>query len=229
MFGGDVVGYYHNVPFAHRNAFVNVFRGLPSVDSLNRCLLCLGAMNGHVDTLEIMDAAKTYLSGKYFNVFSVSEKHMIDKIDEGKYVSDDAFFVEKKYEWIKWLDKSDVMKIVQENGCDIKKKKMVDKIRIGIEALKQDGGFISAADIAEVIDENYEKVRRYSELFKEEIDAYNVAMFNTAKYSEFSKNENTENIKRVVSELGITNKRKIASLIGVHYNTVGNLWEEAFK
>lgn len=225
---GVLVGYYHEVPFYHRNAFINSSGKVPSLNSIYRCLHSLAQINLELDNMVIAKAAQEYITQKALGIFNVDEKFMINQIDYAKHLPDDMYWVEKKYEWIGFLDRDVILKIVQKNGCDIKRKKTIDVISAAIEVLMCNNEFITVKLIAETTGEKYKRVCDYIGIFRDDIDKYNISLFGTSVHSEFVKNENTQNIKRVVDEFNIKNKRKIASLIGVHYNTVGNLWNEAF-
>jgi hypothetical protein len=226
--GGVVVGYYHDVvPFRHRNAFINGVSGLPSVPSVLRGLNCLAQMNMDVDNMVIMAAAQKYIGDKTRSMFKFDDEFMLRQIDWAK-SQPSGYWVEKRYEWLSRLDRKTIMQIVQKNGCDVKKKKLIDAVRAGIEALTFDGVFLTTKAIAEVIDENYDRVASAIGLFRDEIDKYNKVNFGTTNYKEFVKKENVSNIRRVVLELGVKNKRKVAAMTNTHYNTVGNLWAESF-
>lgn len=231
FFNGNLFGYYYeSAPYRHRNAFVNSGgeNKLPSVGSIYRCLRVLGQMNMDVDNLLIAASAQKYLSKKTLGVFNINEEFMVNQIDLAK-SQQDSYWVDKRYQWLGMYDRETIMKVVQSNSCDIKKKKMIDIIRGGIEILQRDGEFITAKLLSEATSKRYKQVLSYVPIFKEEIDLYNKSMFGTCDFKDFSKSENTESIRRVINEFGITNKRKIAKLIGIHYNTVGNLWGDAFN
>lgn len=94
------------------------------------------------------------------------------------------------------------------------------------------GDFITANLIKDGLDENVSlsTVRRYMEVFKDEIDRHNKKVFGTDNFVTYKKTLSLHKIKRAIKVLNEADerlsRRRVAKEAGVHFNTVQNLWDD---
>jgi uncharacterized membrane protein len=91
--------------------------------------------------------------------------------------------------------------------------------------------FLTVADISKVSEVPKRTINNIYPMFKSEIDAYNLSVFNTDTYGEFLKDINITKITSVINNfkdcliLKFT-KRNVSEKSMLHINTVYNLWNE---
>ena len=91
--------------------------------------------------------------------------------------------------------------------------------------------FLTLKDISDLSGVSLRTVKRLSFMFKDDIDAYNMSVFNVSTYNEFLKvisiNKITSSIRNFITEVEVKlSQRKVAVKSGLHFNTVNNLWYE---
>lgn len=97
--------------------------------------------------------------------------------------------------------------------------------------LKKENKFITIKDIANLCGISKSTVDRYYFYFKDDIDKYNLSVFNTTNYSVFTKNCSVEKITTAIKKITEEYKAKItqrsvAKESKLHFNTVCSLWNE---
>lgn len=113
----------------------------------------------------------------------------------------------------------------------VKRKNTHSIISEKIELLKKENKFITANDIADIAGLAKITVSKNFHLFKEDVDKYNISVFNTDNYNTFVKSCNIDTMKCAIEsfkeelEIKIT-KKKVSNKSNLHINTVYNLWNE---
>lgn len=182
------------------------------VDFMYLYMVEFSTMNGY-------EPSRVYLRG-------VIDK-CIDKLDE------ERCYQYRKFFFVKVLSKKDVKSAVMLYLNKRSKSEMMKKIDNVIQWLCiESNKFITANLIKEGLDEevSLSTIRRYMELFKEEIDRHNRKVFGTDNFNVYQKTLSIHNIKRAIQVLNDANerlsRRNIADKAGVHFNTVQNLWDD---
>ena len=100
------------------------------------------------------------------------------------------------------------------------------------ELLLTDNDFITAQSIRDGLEDDVSlsTVRRYMEVFKDEIDSHNNRVFGTSNFITYKKTLSIHKIKGAIQILNDANerlsRRKVAKEAGVHFNPVQNLWDD---
>jgi hypothetical protein len=109
--------------------------------------------------------------------------------------------------------------------------KIENAIDLIISELANSGRFLTINLIADIAGLAKITVSKNFHLFKEDVDKYNISVFNTDNYNTFTKSCNIDTIKCAIEsfkeelEIKIT-KKKVSNKSKLHINTVYNLWNE---
>lgn len=226
-YGGVLVGYYLKDGYQHRNCYIGGNK--LSKKAINRHLIALAQMNRDLDVFELIGYAQKYLQEKdgYGGIFRYDETVVANKIDWAWNQEEDFFWVKKNYYFETKLNRETILKIVQLNGASEKRVKILSKIEGALELLKYDSEYITAKSISNISGVKLKTVENYIGIFRDEIDQYNISNFGTKNYYTYIKTVNTESIAQLINS-GIMKKSEIARKLNIHYNTVCNLWNNAF-
>jgi len=244
---GVLCGYYIEDGFytysaycsASRGNFKNAFRIANVVSFLNPS-----------ESSEVLFKYMDLLCKEYFDTgdFYVDRSiilNNINKVKEGLYKVSP---IVSKYFWVnpytniglnskvvEGVEYAGKKTVVMSQFNKTKKIETMNKIQNGIDVLTSElhvsGSFLTMKDIANFCGVSRATIDKYYIHFKEEIDNYNLRVFDTSVYGTFLKScsidKITYSIKKFIDELEIKiSQRKIAKKSGLHFNTVCKLWNE---
>jgi hypothetical protein len=239
--GCDVVGVYYVDGYRYRGCW-GYGVSLLSYVVFRRFVSCLSVMNRGVDPFVIADFVSWYISDYLgYDWVKVNKDVVVSIFDWSIYNCVDAFWVVKRIRWVGsgcYLTKVDKMRISQRYMMCRRRVCLVSAIGLAIEELKGCGEFICSRGLHEELNRDLgvygvsrvslRTVSRYLSLFEDEVRVYNKSMFGVDNVREYNKMLNTSKIVYAAKKLGISGKRAIAREVGLHYNTVSNLWDKAF-
>jgi hypothetical protein len=244
---GILAGYFIEDGFDSYSAYCNVSKG--NFANAFRVSSVLSFLNIDKPTnvlFEYMDlVCKKYFDTDRFTIDRNIILKNIQKVKDGLY---EVYPITKKYFWVKpYTSVGAEDKIVEGIMLQGKrslvmsqynKSKRIDtisKIENAVNLLIAEGNeentFLTINDIEKVSGVPKKTISNIYNLFKTEIDRYNVSMFNTSIYAEFVKISNVATISSSIVkfkdelETKLT-KRKVAKKSELHINTVYNLWLE---
>lgn len=103
-------------------------------------------------------------------------------------------------------------------------------IEDAIATLSNEKRFITVSLISSMVGISEEGVRRYMNLFREEIDSINISNFDTSNFHSYVRDENVSNIIMAIKELYSVNKRlsktDVADITDLSRMTIHRLWED---
>jgi hypothetical protein len=244
---GILAGYFIEDGFDSYSAYCNVSKGNFANAFRVSSVLSFLNIDKPTDVLfEYMDlVCKKYFDTDRFTIDRNIILKNIQKVKDGLY---EVYPITKKYFWVKpYTSVGAEDKIVEGIMLQGKrslvmsqynKSKRIDtisKIENAVNLLIAEGNeentFLTINDIEKVSGVPKKTISNIYNLFKTEIDRYNVSMFNTSIYAEFVKISNVATISSSIVkfkdelETKLT-KRKVAKKSELHINTVYNLWLE---
>lgn len=126
-------------------------------------------------------------------------------------------------------------KIVMSQYNKTRRIETISKIENAIDLITSElansGRFLTINLIADIAGLAKITVSKNFHLFKEDVDKYNISVFNTDNYNTFVKSCNIDTMKCAIEsfkeelEIKIT-KKKVSNKSNLHINTVYNLWNE---
>jgi hypothetical protein len=244
---GILAGYFIEDGFDSYSAYCNVSKGNFANAFRVSSVLSFLNIDKPTDVLfEYMDlVCKKYFDTDRFTIDRNIILKNIQKVKDGLY---EVYPITKKYFWVKpYTSVGAEDKIVEGIMLQGKrslvmsqynKSKRIDtisKIENAVNLLIAEGNeentFLTINDIEKVSGVPKKTISNIYNLFKTEIDRYNVSMFNTSIYAEFVKISNVATISSSIVkfkdelETKLT-KRKVAKKSELHINTIYNLWLE---
>lgn len=246
-YDGVLCGYYVEDGFYTYSAYCTTQRG--NFRNAFRIAGVLSYLNKNIDVevlFKYMDlVCKEYFDDGDFHVDRSTILKNINKVKDGLY---EVSPIVSKYFWIKpytnigledkvvnGVEYAGKKRVVMSQFNRTKKIETLNKIQNGIDILTSElhssGSFLTMNDIASFCGVSRSTIDKYYIHFKEEIDRYNIRVFDTSIYGVFLKNCSIEKIKHAIKkfikelEIKIT-QRKIANKSGLHFNTVCKLWNE---
>jgi hypothetical protein len=244
---GVLAGYFIEDGFDSYSAYCNVSKGNFANAFRVSSVLSFLNIDKPTDVLfEYMDlVCKKYFDTDRFTIDRNIILKNIQKVKDGLY---EVYPITKKYFWVKpYTSVGAEDKIVEGIMLQGKrslvmsqynKSKRIDtisKIENAVNLLIAEGNeentFLTINDIEKVSGVPKKTISNIYNLFKTEIDRYNVSMFNTSIYAEFVKISNVATISSSIVkfkdelETKLT-KRKVAKKSELHINTIYNLWLE---
>lgn len=158
-------------------------------------------------------------------------RDLIDSCIEG--LDEQRCYQFRKFFFVNKLDKNTTKSVVMSYLNKRNKSEMVKNIDNVIQWLCIEGNkFITAQSIRDGLEDDVSlsTVRRYMEVFKDEIDSHNNRVFGTSNFITYKKTLSIHKIKGAIQILNDANerlsRRKVAKEAGVHFNTVQNLWDD---
>jgi hypothetical protein len=244
---GILCGYYLEDGFYTYSAYCSLQRG--KFKNAFRISNIVSFLNPDISSevlFEYMDlVCKEYFDTNDSKVDRSIILKNINKVKDGLY---EVSPIVSKYFWVKpytnigledkivnGVEYAGKKRVVMSQYNKTKKIDTMNSIQNAIDILTSDlhnnGTFITMKAIAEFCDISRSIVDKYYIHFKEEIDRYNLSVFNTTNYGVFTKNCSVERIsiaiKRFIEELEIKlTQRGVAKKSGLHFNTVCSLWNE---
>lgn len=110
------------------------------------------------------------------------------------------------------------------------KEKTMRSIEDAISKLSNQKKFITVSAISDLISKPEVTVRKYMELFRDEIDSINISNFDTSNFHSYVRDENVNNIIMAIRELHSANKRlsktDVADIADLSRMTIHRLWED---
>ena len=244
---GVVVAYYIEDGYDVYSAYTGLSRGNYSLAFKNSLIVSLLNQDKPIEVVfEYMDAlCRDKFDTDSFKVDRNIILKNITKVRDGLY---DVTSEERKFYWVgkyQFIGRNDkVIDGVEYKGKGSiilsyinksRTKRSIDRLESSLNQLLELGNknntFLTLKDISEVSGLSISTVKRLSFLYKDEIDRYNVANFNSSNYGEFSKFCSVIKINSAIRqfieemELRVT-QRKVAVKSSLHYNTVCKLWLE---
>lgn len=112
-----------------------------------------------------------------------------------------------------------------------KKKDTLEMIGLSVFSLMEESDeFVTVKLLSDGIEGSPRTVKRYINLFREDIDNHNLNTFGTDDRSVYTKTQNMRKIKKAMDDITIEqSKAAIAKATGLHYNTVLNLWGDVVR
>jgi hypothetical protein len=244
---GILAGYFIEDGFDNYSAYCNLSRG--NFANAFRVSSVLSFLNIDKPTevlFEYMDlVCKNYFDTNKFIIDRNIILKNIQKVKDGLY---EVYPITKKYFWVRpytSVGAEDKMvegimlqgkrSLVMSQYNKSKRIDTISKIENAVNLLIAEGNeentFLTINDIEKVSGVPKKTISNIYNLFKTEIDRYNVSMFNTSIYAEFVKISNVATISSSIVkfkdelETKLT-KRKVAKKSELHINTIYNLWLE---
>mgnify|MGYP003661288729 FL=1 len=247
IYDGKLVAYYVEDGYDAYSAYTGINRGNYSLAFKNSLIVSL--LNPDNSVEEVFNYMDTLCTDKFDTDDFVIDRKIIlkniGKVRDGLYdVTPEVrkFFWVGKYQFIGRNDKEIDGVMYKGKGSIIlsyinksKTKRSISKLESALNQLLElgnsDNTFLTLKDISEVSGLSLSTVKRLSFLYKEEIDRYNLANFNSNNYGEFNKFcsviKINSAIRRFIEEMELRlTQRKVASKSSLHYNTVCKLWFE---
>ena len=241
---GILCGYYLDDGFYNYSAYCSLSRGNYKNAFRVSVMVSYLNMDKPIEVLfEYMDmVCKEYFDTETFKINRSTILNNIKKVRDGLY---DVQPVVSKYFWIKpytniGLKDKEIDGVVYSGKATVimnqfnksKRLETISKVENAIQVLMHDRDmFLTVADISKVSEVPKRTINNIYPMFKSEIDAYNLSVFNTDTYGEFLKDINITKITSVINNfkdclvLKFT-KRNISEKSKLHINTVYNLWNE---
>lgn len=244
---GVLAGYFIEDGFDNYSAYCNLSRG--NFANAFRVSSVLSFLNIDKPTevlFEYMDlVCKNYFDTNKFIIDRNIILKNIQKVKDGLY---EVSPITKKYFWVRpytSVGAEDKMvegimlqgkrSLVMSQYNKSKRIDTISKIENAVNLLIAEGNeentFLTINDIEKISDVPKKTISNIYNLFKTEIDRYNISMFNTSVYAEFIKISNVASISSSIIkfkddlETKLT-KRKVAKKSELHINTIYNLWLE---
>lgn len=244
---GVLAGYFIEDGFDNYSAYCNVSKG--NFANAFRVSSVLSFLNIDKPT-EVLFEYMDLVCKKYFDTdrFTIDRNIILKNIQKVKNGLYEVYPVTKKYFWVKPytnVGAEDKMvegimlqgkrSLVMSQYNKSKRIDTISKIENAVNLLIAEGNeentFLTINDIEKISGVPKKTISNIYNLFKTEIDRYNVSMFNTSIYAEFIKISNVATISSSIIkfkdelETKLT-KRKVAKKSELHINTIYNLWLE---
>lgn len=246
-YNGILTSYYVEDGFYTYSAYCSPSRG--NFSNAYRISNIVSFLNPNID-IEVLFEYMDLLCKEMFDLDTLKVNRSvilnnITKVRDGLY---DVSPVVSKYFWVKpftnigLADKEidgivypGKSKVVMSQYNKTRRMETISKIENAIDLITSElvnsGRFLTINLIADIAGLAKITVSKNFHLFKEDVDNYNISVFNTDNYNTFVKSCNIDTIKCAIEsfkedlELKIT-KKKVSNKSKLHINTVYNLWNE---
>ena len=246
-YNGILTSYYVEDGFYTYSAYCSLSRG--NFSNAYRISNIVSFLNPDIE-IEILFEYMDLLCKEMFDLDTLKVNRSvilnnITKVRDGLY---DVSPVVSKYFWVKpftsigLADKEingiiypGKSKIVMSQYNKTRRIETISKIENAIDLITSElansGRFLTINLIADIAGLAKITVSKNFHLFKEDVDRYNISVFNTDNYNTFVKSCNIDTMKCAIEsfkeelEIKIT-KKKVSNKSNLHINTVYNLWNE---
>lgn len=246
-YNGILTSYYVEDGFYTYSAYCSPSRG--NFSNAYRISNIVSFLNPDID-IEVLFEYMDLLCKEMFDLDTLKVNRSvilnnITKVRDGLY---DVSPVVSKYFWIKpftnigLADKEidgivypGKSKVVMSQYNKTRRMETISKIENAIDLITSElansGRFLTINLIADIAGLAKITVSKNFHLFKEDVDKYNISVFNTDNYNTFVKSCNIDTMKCAIEsfkeelEIKIT-KKKVSNKSKLHINTVYNLWNE---
>lgn len=246
-YNGILTSYYVEDGFYTYSAYCSLSRG--NFSNAYRISNIVSFLNPDIE-IEILFEYMDLLCKEMFDLDTLKVNRSvilnnITKVRDGLY---DVSPVVSKYFWVKpftsigLADKEingiiypGKSKIVMSQYNKTRRIETISKIENSIDLITSElansGRFLTINLIADIAGLAKITVSKNFHLFKEDVDKYNISVFNTDNYNTFVKSCNIDTMKCAIEsfkeelEIKIT-KKKVSKKSNLHINTVYNLWDE---
>lgn len=246
-YNGILTSYYVEDGFYTYSAYCSLSRG--NFSNAYRISNIVSFLNPDIE-IEILFEYMDLLCKEMFDLDTLKVNRSvilnnITKVRDGLY---DVSPVVSKYFWVKpftsigLADKEingiiypGKSKIVMSQYNKTRRIETISKIENAIDLITSElansGRFLTINLIADIAGLAKITVSKNFHLFKEDVDKYNISVFNTDNYNTFVKSCNIDTMKCAIEsfkeelEIKIT-KKKVSNKSNLHINTVYNLWNE---
>lgn len=246
-YNGILTSYYVEDGFYTYSAYCSLSRG--NFSNAYRISNIVSFLNPDIE-IEVLFEYVDLLCKEMFDLDTLKVNRSvilnnITKVRDGLY---DVSPVVSKYFWVKpftsigLADKEingiiypGKSKIVMSQYNKTRRIETISKIENAIDLITSElansGRFLTINLIADIAGLAKITVSKNFHLFKEDVDKYNISVFNTDNYNTFVKSCNIDTMKCAIEsfkeelEIKIT-KKKVSNKSKLHINTVYNLWNE---
>jgi len=246
-YNGILTSYYVEDGFYTYSAYCSLSRG--NFSNAYRISNIVSFLNPDIE-IEVLFEYMDLLCKEMFDLDTLKVNRSvilnnITKVRDGLY---DVSPVVSKYFWVKpftsigLADKEingiiypGKSKIVMSQYNKTRRIETISKIENAIDLITSElansGRFLTINLIADIAGLAKITVSKNFHLFKEDVDKYNISVFNTDNYNTFVKSCNIDTMKCAIEsfkeelEIKIT-KKKVSNKSNLHINTVYNLWNE---
>lgn len=246
-YNGILTSYYVEDGFYTYSAYCSLSRG--NFSNAYRISNIVSFLNPDIE-IEVLFEYMDLLCKEMFDLDTLKVNRSvilnnITKVRDGLY---DVSPVVSKYFWVKpftsigLADKEingiiypGKSKIVMSQYNKTRRIETISKIENAIDLITSElansGRFLTINLIADIAGLAKITVSKNFHLFKEDVDKYNISVFNTYNYNTFVKSCNIDTMKCAIEsfkeelEIKIT-KKKVSNKSKLHINTVYNLWNE---
>lgn len=246
-YNGILTSYYIEDGFYTYSAYCSLSRG--NFSNAYRISNIVSFLNPDIE-IEVLFEYMDLLCKEMFDLDTLKVNRSvilnnITKVRDGLY---DVSPVVSKYFWVKpftsigLADKEingiiypGKSKIVMSQYNKTRRIETISKIENAIDLITSElansGRFLTINLIADIAGLAKITVSKNFHLFKEDVDKYNISVFNTDNYNTFVKSCNIDTMKCAIEsfkeelEIKIT-KKKVSNKSNLHINTVYNLWNE---
>lgn len=246
-YNGILTSYYVEDGFYTYSAYCSLSRG--NFSNAYRISNIVSFLNPDIE-IEVLFEYMDLLCKEMFDLDTLKVNRSvilnnITKVRDGLY---DVSPVVSKYFWVKpftsigLADKEingiiypGKSKIVMSQYNKTRRIETISKIENAIDLITSElansGRFLTINLIADIAGLAKITVSKNFHLFKEDVDRYNISVFNTDNYNTFVKSCNIDTMKCAIEsfkeelEIKIT-KKKVSNKSKLHINTVYNLWNE---
>ena len=232
---GEVAAYYIDEGFNVLSCYM--YSGYSSTNLVFRTCIVLGFLNCDRDIDVLYSYMDSYCSEEVdTKTFQINRRTLRSRIEYGMDLTlEDMTLEPKKFFWtIPFQNaKADIKRgIVYGYKNYSRAIETVETVEKEVNALMNCDKpvFITSGVISENTGYSTSTIKRLLHLWKDDIDGSNTAVWETHDYQVYKKTCSINKIEAAIQALSYIDKRisqrAVATEADLHYNTVGNLWEE---
>lgn len=241
---GNTVAKYYEGGYEYYSAAINTNKVYRQDTAIKLCYsvgMNLVVLNPNKD----MSILESYMDLLSLDVFDDSERSfrikretlfgIMNKVRSGEIKVSPRI---GKYRWTTFMSLEQKRSIVAKNNSRTKSSRMHDLIEKAVDVLTDEFSdiFITPKEVQREVEGfsgelvSLNTIRKYMEVFRDEIDSHNEAVFGTANFNSYMKICSIYNITSAIDAIAELkekiSQRRVAKYASVHYNTVNNLWNE---